>query len=116
VSERLDISREIQARTETDVLHRVDPATFTFGDPRLPFYALQTFSTDELAITRTYPRKPNKSVPVMLLNLESRTRRQPPNDGLVTLIFSRLAAMLAVDQAEELSKQYHLAPTEAVEV
>lgn len=82
----------------------------------MPFYALQTYSTDELAIMRTYPRKPNKSVLVMLLNLESRNRRQPPNDGLVTLIFSRLAAMLAVDQAEELSRQYHLAPTEAVEV
>ncbi|KAJ9380999.1 hypothetical protein DTO063F5_6450 [Paecilomyces variotii] len=95
---------------------RIDPATFTFGDPHVPFYAMQTFSTNELAITRTYPRKPNKSVPVMMLNLEDRNRRQPPNDGLLTLIFSRLAAMLAVDQAAELSRQNRLAPTEAVEV
>lgn len=95
---------------------RVDSATFTFGDPHVPFYAMQTFSTNELAITRTYPRKPSKSVPIMTLNLENKYRRQPPNDGLLTLIFSRLAAMLAVDQAAELSRQHRLAPTEAVEV
>ncbi|GAD96759.1 conserved proline-rich protein [Paecilomyces variotii No. 5] len=95
---------------------RVDSATFTFGDPHVPFYAMQTFSANELAITRTYPRKPSRSVPVMMLNLENKGRRQPPNDGLLALIFSRLAAMLAVDQAAELSRQHRLAPTEAVEV
>lgn len=77
---------------------------------------MQTYSTNELAITRTHPRKANRTVPVIMLSLEERSRRQAPNDGLVTVIFSRLAAMLAIDQARELSMQHHLAPTEAMEV
>lgn len=60
--------------------------------------------------------KPNSSVSVMTLKLEDRKRRLPPNDGLVTLLFSRLAAMLAIAEAEELAKQHHLSSTEASEV
>ncbi|KAL2002430.1 hypothetical protein VTN02DRAFT_6808 [Thermoascus thermophilus] len=95
---------------------RIEPATFTLGDPQQPFYTMQTYSTNELAITRTHPRKANRTVPVMMLSLEERSRRQAPNDGLVTVIFSRLAAMLAIDQARELSMRHRLAPTEAMEV
>lgn len=65
---------------------------------------------------RNHPLKPNRSVQVMMLKLEDRARRQPPHDGLVTIIFSKLAAMLAVEQAAELRRLHHLAPTEALEV
>ncbi|KAL1969614.1 hypothetical protein VTN77DRAFT_8167 [Rasamsonia byssochlamydoides] len=97
-------------------MERIDAATFTFGDPQLPLYTVQTYSTDELSIMRTHPLKPNRSVQVMMLKLEDRARRQPPHDGLVTVIFSKLAAMLAVEQAAELRRLHHLAPTEALEV
>jgi hypothetical protein len=73
-------------------------------------------SNNGLSVMRNHPLKPNRSVPVMDLKLEDRARRQPPHDGLVTVIFSRLAAMLAVEQATELTRQHHLAPTEAMEV
>lgn len=52
----------------------------------------------------------------MMMSLEDRIRREHPNDGLVTLVFSRLAAMLAIDQAGEISKQHHLTPAETAEV
>ncbi|KAF7117183.1 hypothetical protein CNMCM5793_005903 [Aspergillus hiratsukae] len=97
-------------------MHRTDHATFTFGDPQSPFYTMHTFSTDELSIARAHPMKPNSSVSVMMLKLEDRKRRLPPNDGLVTLLFSRLAAMLAIAEAEELAKQHHLSSNEASEV
>ncbi|GAQ04187.1 hypothetical protein ALT_1508 [Aspergillus lentulus] len=97
-------------------MHRTDHATFTFGDPRSPFYTMHTFSTDELSIARAHPMKPNSSVSVMMLKLEDRKRWLPPNDGLVTLLFSRLAAMLAIGEAEEVAKQHHLSSTEASEV
>lgn len=52
----------------------------------------------------------------MTLRLEDRRRREHPNDGLVALLFSRLAAMLAIEQADEISKQHHLAGSEAAEI
>ena len=52
----------------------------------------------------------------MALDFENPARRQPPHDGLVTVIFSKLAAMLAVEQAAELSRHHSLAPSEAMEV
>lgn len=52
----------------------------------------------------------------MTLGLEQRSRREHPNDGLVTLLFSRLAAMLAIEQAEEISKEHALAGSEAADV
>ncbi|KAH1492351.1 hypothetical protein LV164_004297 [Aspergillus fumigatus] len=97
-------------------MHRTDHATFTFGDPQSPFYTMHTFSTDELSIARAHPMKPHSSVSVMMLKLEDRKRRLPPNDGLVTLLFSRLAAMLAISEAEEVAKQHHLSSTEASKV
>jgi hypothetical protein len=95
---------------------RTDHATFTFGDPQSPFYTMHTFSTDELSLARAHPMKPHSSVSVMMLKLEDRKRRLPPNDGLVTLLFSRLAAMLAISEAEEVAKQHHLSSTEASKV
>lgn len=46
-----------------------------------------------------------------MLALEEEARRLPPNDGLVTYIFPKLAAMLAMDQSNELAAQHGLAPT-----
>lgn len=94
----------------------LDPATFVFGDPNLPFYTMQTFSTNEVSITRGNPSVPNSNIPIMMLQLEDRRRREPPNDGLVSHLFSRLAAMLAIDQATELSSQHQLSPPNAAEV
>lgn len=65
---------------------------------------------------RNHPFKVNRGVQVMALSFEDPGRRQPPHDGLVTVIFSKLAAMLAVEQAAELTRQHRLAPSEAVEV
>lgn len=95
---------------------RTGPATFTLGNCQNPFYTLQTYSTNELALSRCDPSRPNHDVPIMMMSLEDRIRREHPNDGLVTLLFSRLAAMLAIDQADEISKQHHLTPAETAEV
>lgn len=92
---------------------RTDAAIFTFGPPTLPFYTLRTYSTDELSITRNHPTLENVQYPIMLLALENRARRLPPMDGLVSMIFPKLAAMLAMDQATKLTEQHQLAPTVA---
>ncbi|KAF9893120.1 hypothetical protein FE257_012531 [Aspergillus nanangensis] len=95
---------------------RTDSATFTFGDPKSPFYTVQTYSTDELSIQRANPTNPKSNVPIMTLKLEDRRRRELPNDGRVTQLFSRLAAMLAIDEAKELAKHHLLDSGEAAEV
>ncbi|KAL5340121.1 hypothetical protein BJX70DRAFT_132842 [Aspergillus crustosus] len=97
-------------------MERIDPATFVFGDPNSPFYTMQTYSTNEVSMTRGNPSIPNSSIPIMMLQLEDRCRREPPHDGLVSHLFSRLAAMLAIDQATELSRLHQLAPPNAAEV
>ncbi|RDW86856.1 uncharacterized protein DSM5745_03498 [Aspergillus mulundensis] len=97
-------------------MERLDPATFIFGDPASPFYTMQTYSTNEISITRGNPSVLNSSIPIMMLQLEDRRRREPPNDGLISHLFSRLAAMLAIDQATELSRQHQLSPPDAAEV
>ncbi|KAE8356508.1 hypothetical protein BDV28DRAFT_145025 [Aspergillus coremiiformis] len=96
-------------------LARTDAETYTFGDPQASFYRMQTYSTNELSVTRTNPIKPNGSIPIMMLKLEDQSRREPPNDGLVSILFSRLAAMLAIDEAKELAKKHHMDPSEAAE-
>ncbi|KAJ5749218.1 uncharacterized protein N7511_010914 [Penicillium nucicola] len=95
---------------------KTGPATFMLGNSQQPFYTLQTYSTDEISLSRSDPSRPNNDVPIMMMSLEDRIRREHPNDGLVTLLFSRLAAMLAIEQAEEVSRQHHLGPSEASEV
>jgi hypothetical protein len=52
---------------------------------------------------RTNPRKLTAKIPIFLLSLEPKARRLPPGDGLVTYIFPKLAAMLAIDQSNELA-------------
>ncbi|KAL4931160.1 uncharacterized protein BDV17DRAFT_22034 [Aspergillus undulatus] len=97
-------------------MERLDPATFVFGDPSAPFYTMQTYSTNEVSLMRGNPCIPNSNIPIMMLQLEDRRRREAPNDGLVSHLFSRLAAMLAIDQATELSRQHQLSPPDAMEV
>ncbi|KAE8147506.1 hypothetical protein BDV25DRAFT_160232 [Aspergillus avenaceus] len=94
---------------------RMDAETFTFGDPHAPFYKMQTYSTDELSITRTNPSKPNSSIPIMMLNLEDRRRRTLPDDGLICILFPRLAAMLALDEAEGTARKQGLSHVQATE-
>ncbi|KAJ5240007.1 hypothetical protein N7468_004626 [Penicillium chermesinum] len=94
-------------------LTRTGPAGFAFGNSDLPFYTLQTYSNNELAISRSAPSNPENAVPIMTLILEDRIRREHPNDGLVSLLFSRLAAMMAIEQADEISKQHHLSPSDS---
>lgn len=95
---------------------RTGPATFTFGNSDQPFYTLQTYSNNEIAISRGAPSNPQSDIPIMGLSLEDRRRREHPNDGLVALLFSRLAAMLAIEQAGEISKEHQLTPSEASEI
>lgn len=44
------------------------------------------------------------------------SRRLPPNDGLATFIFPKLAAMLAIKQSDDLAKEHSLAPTHRDEI
>ncbi|PWY92053.1 proline-rich protein [Aspergillus heteromorphus CBS 117.55] len=97
------------------LIERIDSKTFSFGTPNIPFYTLSTSATNDITITRRNPSRPDSSVPVMNFKLEKRSRRQPPYDGLVAILFPRLAAILAIDQAMELSKELRLPPSEAAE-
>jgi hypothetical protein len=104
---------------------RTEEATFVFGShPSLPFYTLQTYDTNEIAVGKTCPRRtpavtglqsasePPLTRDVVLCPLEPIERRQPPNDGLVAFIFPKLAAMLAINQSAALAKEHSLAPTD----
>jgi hypothetical protein len=92
-------------------------AVFVFGsDPLAPFYTLMTYNTNEISLSKTYPRKKTAKCEIVQLSVEPLLQKLAPDDGLVTLIFPRLAAMLAIDQGAELAKQHNLAPTHRDEV
>lgn len=94
-------------------MSRTEEATFVFGShPSLPFYTLQTYDTNEIAVTKTCPRKATSTRDVVLCPLEPPSRRQFPNDGLVAFIFPKLAAMLAINQSASLAREHNLAPTD----
>ncbi|KIY03410.1 uncharacterized protein Z520_00101 [Fonsecaea multimorphosa CBS 102226] len=106
---------------------RTAEATFVFGShPSLPFYTLQTYDTNEIAVSKTCPSKPRSSPSVsaespltrdvVLCPLEPAARRLPPNDGLVAFIFPKLAALLAINQSAALARQHSLAPTDRDEI
>ncbi|PYH93664.1 hypothetical protein BO71DRAFT_478054 [Aspergillus ellipticus CBS 707.79] len=94
---------------------RIGATSFAFGGSNAPFYTLQTSATNDISITRKNPSKLNNSVPVMNFKLEEKSCRQPPYDGLIAILFPRLAAILAIDQATELAKELRLSPSEAAE-
>ncbi|KAK5196041.1 hypothetical protein LTR92_003584 [Exophiala xenobiotica] len=104
-------------KTFTLEMARTEEATFVFGShPSLPFYTLQTYDTNEIAVTKTCPRKATSTRDVVLCPLEPASRRQPPNDGLVAFIFPKLAAMLAINQSAALARENNLAPTDRDEI
>ncbi|KAI9791306.1 MAG: hypothetical protein M1816_004087 [Peltula sp. TS41687] len=83
--------------------------SFTFGPSKdQPFYDFQTlkpnsYSTEfsECHIRRRDPRK-GTIIPVMSFNLEPASRRNSPQDGLVTTLYPKIAAMMALDNASHL--------------
>lgn len=84
-----------------------------FGaDPQYPFYTLQTFDTNEISVSKTNPVKRSDLREVVLSAIESNQRRLPPQDGLVSFIFPKMAAMMAVNQSAQLAKSHQLAPTD----
>lgn len=98
---------------KTNDFFRIDEATFVFGaHPSLPFYTLQTYDTNEIAVSKTCPRKATSNLDIVLCPIEPAARRLPPNDGLVAFIFPKLAAMLAINQSAALAKEHNLAPTD----
>ncbi|KEF60891.1 uncharacterized protein A1O9_02455 [Exophiala aquamarina CBS 119918] len=100
-------------RTFNLEMARIDEATFVFGaHPSLPFYTLQTYDTNEIAVSKTSPRKASSTHDIVLCPIEPASRRLPPNDGLVAFIFPKLAAMLAINQSAALAKEHNLAPTD----
>ncbi|KIV96990.1 hypothetical protein PV10_00800 [Exophiala mesophila] len=110
---------EPEARISTFDLEmaRIDEATFVIGaHPSLPFYTLQTYDTNEIAVSKTNPRKSTQTHDVVLCPLEPNSRRLPPNDGLVAFIFPKLAAMLAINQSAALALEHNLAPTDRDDV
>ncbi|KAI9866234.1 MAG: hypothetical protein M1830_005995, partial [Pleopsidium flavum] len=121
---RLQISRWVKfvnitlQNFDIDIKSRAnlaEPATesWTFGpSASKPFYDLQAHTTSELTIRRHHPQKPSTIVPIAVLNLEPSTRHLPPQDGLVTLIFPKLAALLAMDQATSTASKYGLPQTD----
>lgn len=92
---------------------RTSEATFAFGaDPQYPFYTLQTFDTNEISVSKTNPVKRSDVREVVLSGIEPQERRLPPQDGLVSFIFPKMAAMMALNQSAQLAKAHHLAPTD----
>ena len=97
--------------------YRTEEATFTFGaDPQFPFYTLQTFDTAEIAVKKTSPRKRTEVQDVIMSSIEPPARRLPPHDGLVSFIFPKMAATLALSQSAILAKQHGLASTDKDDV
>lgn len=98
-------------------VHRTEEASFSLGsDPSTPFYSLITYDTNEVALSKTCPRKRTVQAEVSINSIEAASRRSPPNDGLVTFIFPKMAAMLAINQSTVLAKEHGLAPTHRDEV
>lgn len=75
-----------------------------------------TYDTNEIALTKVCPRKGTLKCEVSVNSIEPPTRRSPPNDGLITFIFPKMAAMLAINQSTALAQEHGLAPTHRDEV
>lgn len=96
---------------------RTDSSTFSLGDPQKPFYKMQTQTQGKrLSMARTNPSNPQRSTSIMDLELENRRLQGPNNDGLVTVLFSRLAALLAMEQAGEYATRKGLDSRAALDV
>ncbi|KAI9759497.1 MAG: hypothetical protein M1835_000362, partial [Candelina submexicana] len=102
----LQMSRDGEVDRLTSSFVPTAQESFRFGaSPTEPFYDLQTLKHNdadtqfsECMIRRRNPTK-GVIVPVVTLTLESPSRRLPPQDGLITLIYPKLAALMALDKA-----------------
>lgn len=80
--------------------------SFVFGTPSdHSFYDFQTLKTNyfdedfsECHIRRRDPKK-GTVIPIMALTIEPASRRESPEDGLVTNIFPKIAEIMALDSA-----------------
>ncbi|KAI9766431.1 MAG: hypothetical protein M1840_006538 [Geoglossum simile] len=108
----------------------VDPASgsftptqseaFSFGPSREePFYDFQTLKENsfdaaysEVIVRRHDPVK-RSIIPVITLDLEPPSRRLPPEDGLITLIYPKAAAMMALDATASRVKNSNVEPSDA---
>ncbi|KAI9866931.1 MAG: hypothetical protein M1813_000328 [Trichoglossum hirsutum] len=108
----------------------VDPASgsftptlseaFSFGPSRdQPFFDFQTLKENsfdaaysEVIVRRHDPVK-RSIIPVITLDLEPPSRRLPPEDGLITLIYPKVAAMMALDATASDVKARNVDPSGA---
>ena len=96
--------------------------SFTFGPTReQPFFDFQTLKPSDSAdadegwechVRRRDPRK-GTVIPVMSLDLAPPKRRAPGGDGLVTNIYPKIAAMMALDNARTKTEAQQLSADEA---
>ncbi|KAI9778863.1 MAG: hypothetical protein M1839_007826 [Geoglossum umbratile] len=93
---------------------------FSFGPSREePFYDFQTLKENsfdaaysEVIVRRHDPVK-RSIIPVITLDLEPPSRRNPPEDGLITLIYPKVAAMMALDATASQVKNRNVEPSDA---
>ncbi|KAI9810889.1 MAG: hypothetical protein M1827_005748 [Pycnora praestabilis] len=103
----LQMSRDGAVDLKPNTILPTTQECYSFGASKTqPFYDLQTLKqnpTDttfsECIIRRRKPCLGGPIVPVVTLYLESRTRHKAPQDGLITTIYPRLAAMMALDKS-----------------
>ena len=63
-------------------------------------------------MSKTNPVKRTDVREIVLCAIEPQQRRVAPQDGLVSFIFPKMAAMMALNQSAQLAKAHHLAPTD----
>jgi hypothetical protein len=116
----LKITRNGEVDPATGMFHPTPNESFQFGPSRgTPFYDFETlkdansdYRFSEMVLRRHDPSK-RSAITIMQLTLESSERRLPPNDGLVTLIYPKAAAMMAVDETAMLVRNGIVAAPDA---
>ncbi|KAI9678756.1 MAG: hypothetical protein M1817_005813 [Caeruleum heppii] len=101
----LTMTREGTVDQQTRAFTPTANESYTFGSSSTqPFFDLQTLKSNDLDasfsecnIRRHDPCK-GAVIPVMTMMLEPPSRRAPPEDGLITQLYPKLAAMMALDQ------------------
>ncbi|KAI9809534.1 MAG: hypothetical protein M1826_003826 [Phylliscum demangeonii] len=109
----LKMSREGSINPTTGVFVPTPGEAFTFGPSQeQPFYDFQTIKPHHDHLDPEYSechirrRDPTRGtiVPVVTFTLEPAARRTSPQDGLVTDIYPKIAAMMALDGAARLNQ------------
>jgi len=102
----------------------VESPVHTLSSATQAFYTLRldpTSTSAQMTMTRLDPNKPapressasklvgtsksNTGIEVMSTTLEEKVRRQPPNDGLVALLYPRAASNMAIDLVNKSNRQ-----------